>query len=107
MEWFSKRKIPVRIAKIIMTSLDLKLQSATHASFFPERNQMVALKRLRLDCDDDGIPPTALREIALLKEMHHKHVVKYESSFSSRSPGRIDVFHLLLFMIQFTGCCLL
>jgi len=37
----------------------------------------VALKKIRLDNEEDGIPSTAIREIALLKEIHHPNVVKY------------------------------
>ena len=38
--------------------------------------QIVALKKIRLDHEEDGIPSTAIREIALLKEIHHPNVVK-------------------------------
>jgi len=30
-------------------------------------NKYVALKKLRLDQDEEGVPPTSIREIALLK----------------------------------------
>ena len=30
---------------------------------------MVALKKIRLECDDEGCPSTAVREISLLKEL--------------------------------------
>jgi len=36
---------------------------------------MVALKRIRLDQDDEGVPSTAIREISLLKELRHENVV--------------------------------
>ena len=35
----------------------------------------VALKRVRLDDDDEGVPSSALREICLLKELKHKNIV--------------------------------
>jgi cyclin-dependent kinase len=34
------------------------------------------LKRIRLDDEDEGVPCTAIREIALLKELKHPHIVK-------------------------------
>ena len=36
----------------------------------------VALKKIRLEVEDEGVPSTALREISLLKELHHPNVVK-------------------------------
>jgi serine/threonine protein kinase len=37
---------------------------------------IVALKRIRLESEEEGIPSTAIREIALLKELQHPNVVK-------------------------------
>uniref|UniRef100_A0A4W3HW08 Cell division protein kinase 5 n=1 Tax=Callorhinchus milii TaxID=7868 RepID=A0A4W3HW08_CALMI len=37
---------------------------------------IVALKRVRLDDDDEGVPSSALREICLLKELKHKNIVR-------------------------------
>lgn len=43
--------------------------------------QLVALKKTRLEMDEEGIPPTALREISLLQLLSHSlHVVRYSSS---------------------------
>lgn len=36
----------------------------------------VALKKIRLEQDDEGVPSTAIREIALLKELNHHNIVK-------------------------------
>uniref|UniRef100_A0A7S1C3Y2 Cyclin-dependent kinase 2 homolog n=1 Tax=Bicosoecida sp. CB-2014 TaxID=1486930 RepID=A0A7S1C3Y2_9STRA len=38
--------------------------------------EIVALKKIRLDVEDEGIPSTAIREIALLKELQHKNIVR-------------------------------
>ncbi|CAK4075990.1 unnamed protein product [Aphanomyces euteiches] len=38
-------------------------------------NRTVALKKIRLETEDDGVPSTAMREIALLKELSHPNVV--------------------------------
>lgn len=37
--------------------------------------QVVALKRIRLELEDEGIPSTALREVSLLKSLKHDYVV--------------------------------
>eukprot|EP00632_Arachnochrysis_sp_CCMP2950_P003959 CAMPEP_0185704084 /NCGR_PEP_ID=MMETSP1164-20130828/16229_1 /TAXON_ID=1104430 /ORGANISM="Chrysoreinhardia sp, Strain CCMP2950" /LENGTH=377 /DNA_ID=CAMNT_0028371423 /DNA_START=253 /DNA_END=1386 /DNA_ORIENTATION=+ len=37
---------------------------------------IVALKRIRLDAEDEGIPSTAIREISLLKELQHPNIVR-------------------------------
>ncbi|KAI9004149.1 kinase-like domain-containing protein [Gaertneriomyces semiglobifer] len=40
-----------------------------------KNGQIVALKKIRLETDDEGFPSTALREISLLKEMKHPNIV--------------------------------
>ncbi|CCW67084.1 unnamed protein product [Phytomonas sp. Hart1] len=37
--------------------------------------QVVALKKVRLDRNDEGIPQTALREVSVLQEVHHPNIV--------------------------------
>ncbi|KAF7157845.1 hypothetical protein CNMCM5623_002279 [Aspergillus felis] len=39
-------------------------------------NRVVALKKIRLEAEDEGVPSTAIREISLLKEMKHPNVVR-------------------------------
>jgi len=38
-------------------------------------NQVVALKKIRLETESEGVPSTAIREISLLKELEHPNVV--------------------------------
>mmetsp|Transcript_15193 Transcript_15193/g.29508 ORF Transcript_15193/g.29508 Transcript_15193/m.29508 type:complete len:327 (-) Transcript_15193:519-1499(-) len=38
--------------------------------------EVIALKRIRLEQEDEGIPSTAIREISLLKELQHPNIVK-------------------------------
>ncbi|XP_052805726.1 cyclin-dependent kinase 2-like [Mya arenaria] len=38
--------------------------------------QLVALKKIRLDADSEGVPSTAIREISLLKELDHVNIVR-------------------------------
>ena len=37
---------------------------------------IVAMKKIRLESEDEGVPSTAIREISLLKELQDEHVVK-------------------------------
>jgi cyclin-dependent kinase len=39
-------------------------------------DQVVALKRIRLDAEEEGVPCTAIREISLLKELRHDNIVR-------------------------------
>jgi cyclin-dependent kinase 2 len=41
-----------------------------------QENRAVALKEIRIDADEVGMPSTALREIALLRELDHPYIVK-------------------------------
>jgi serine/threonine protein kinase len=38
--------------------------------------EFVALKKIRLEKEDDGVPSTAIREISLLKSLKHPNVVE-------------------------------
>lgn len=37
---------------------------------------IVALKKIRLEAEDEGVPSTAIREISLLKELKDDNIVK-------------------------------
>ena len=39
-------------------------------------NKTVALKKIRLEAEDEGVPSTAIREISLLKEMNDVNIVR-------------------------------
>jgi serine/threonine protein kinase len=38
-------------------------------------NEIVALKRIKLETDEEGIPSSAIREICLLKEIKHRNIL--------------------------------
>ncbi len=38
-------------------------------------NELVAIKSIRLDHEDEGIPSTAVREISILKQLQHPNIV--------------------------------
>ncbi|RWS02638.1 Cyclin-dependent kinase 5-like protein [Dinothrombium tinctorium] len=57
-----------------------KIGEGTYGTVFKGKNretqEIVALKRVRLDDDDEGVPSSALREICLLKELRHVNIVR-------------------------------
>ncbi|CAH8448954.1 unnamed protein product [Schistosoma mattheei] len=57
-----------------------KIGEGTYGKVYKARNrethEIVALKRVRLENDDEGIPSSAFREICLLKELKHKNIVR-------------------------------
>ncbi len=48
-------------------------------------NESVALKKIRLDHEDEGIPSTAIREISLLKELDHPNICPLKQLVYSES----------------------
>lgn len=57
-----------------------KLGEGTYGIVYKAQNkktgEIVALKRIRLDNEEEGIPCTAVREISLLRELHHPNIVR-------------------------------
>jgi len=56
-----------------------KIGEGTYGVVYKARNretgQFIALKKIRLENEDEGIPSTAIREISILKEMIHPTIV--------------------------------
>ncbi|NXN25889.1 CDK3 kinase, partial [Nycticryphes semicollaris] len=57
-----------------------KIGEGTYGVVYKARNkrtgQLVALKKIRLDLETEGVPSTAIREISLLKELKHPNIVR-------------------------------
>ncbi|XP_053851056.1 cyclin-dependent kinase 3 isoform X3 [Vidua macroura] len=57
-----------------------KIGEGTYGVVYKARNkrtgQLVALKKIRLDAESEGVPSTAIREISLLKELKHPNIVR-------------------------------
>ena len=53
--------------------------SGTYGVVYKGKNKktgrLVALKKIRLESEDEGVPSTAIREISLLKELQHANIV--------------------------------
>jgi len=52
-----------------------------------QKGDFVALKVMKLDSQEEGVPSTAIREVALLKELNHVNVVKLRDVFCR--PGKL------------------
>lgn len=66
-----------------MKNEKLKIEKIGHGAYgvvYKAKNiktgEIVALKKIILQSEDDGIPSTALREISLLKELSHENIVR-------------------------------
>ncbi|CAG9462040.1 unnamed protein product [Pedinophyceae sp. YPF-701] len=57
-----------------------KIGEGTYGVVYKARDtlsqQTIALKKIRLEHEDEGVPSTAIREIALLKELSHRNIVQ-------------------------------
>nr|AFV07383.1 CDC2 [Carassius auratus red var. x Cyprinus carpio] len=57
-----------------------KIGEGTYGVVYKGRNkttgQVVAMKKIRLESEEEGVPSTAVREISLLKELQHPNVVR-------------------------------
>jgi serine/threonine protein kinase len=49
-----------------------------------ETGETVAIKKIRLEKEDDGVPSTAIREISLLKNLKHPNVVELKEVLFSQ-----------------------
>lgn len=43
--------------------------------------ELVAMKKIRLENEDEGVPSTAIREITILKELNHPNIVGFVVCF--------------------------
>ncbi|XP_039010356.1 cell division control protein 2 homolog [Hibiscus syriacus] len=52
-------------------------------------NKTIALKKIRLEQEDEGVPSIASREISLLKEMQHGNIVRLQVQDVVHSEKRL------------------
>jgi len=59
-----------------------KIGEGTYGVVFKGRNkktgEIVAMKKIRLESEEEGLPSTAIREISLLKELQHPNIVCFK-----------------------------
>lgn len=48
--------------------------------------EIVALKKIRMDNEKEGFPITAIREIKILKKLHHENIIKLKEIVTSQGP---------------------
>ena len=70
-----------------------KIGEGTYGVVYKARNrtndEIVALKRIRLEQEEEGVPSTAIREISLLKELKHENIVRCVRGIrNGRAPPR-------------------
>jgi cyclin-dependent kinase 2 len=61
-------------------------------------NTIVAIKKIRLENEEEGMPSTAMREIAILKELNHPNIVRLENVIYQPQEKRLNlIFEYLEF----------
>jgi serine/threonine protein kinase len=65
-------------------------------------NELVAMKKIRMGSEKEGVPITAIREIKLLRDMQHENVIKVKEVVSSKensyNRGKGSVYIVFEFM---------
>ncbi|EOD39588.1 hypothetical protein EMIHUDRAFT_433442 [Emiliania huxleyi CCMP1516] len=51
--------------------------------------ETAALKKIKLECEDEGVPGTTLREVSLLKELQHPNVVQLKDVFYMPNDNKL------------------
>eukprot|EP00428_Durinskia_dybowskii_P020878 CAMPEP_0170207130 /NCGR_PEP_ID=MMETSP0116_2-20130129/3139_1 /TAXON_ID=400756 /ORGANISM="Durinskia baltica, Strain CSIRO CS-38" /LENGTH=449 /DNA_ID=CAMNT_0010457581 /DNA_START=416 /DNA_END=1765 /DNA_ORIENTATION=+ len=96
-------------APAVMRDVDVfekkhKVGEGTYGSVFVARdkksNEIVALKRINTKQEENGFPITALREVKILKALHHANIVNLKEIVTSKEQGELpkDVFMVFEYM---------
>ncbi|KAK2980250.1 hypothetical protein RJ640_008918, partial [Escallonia rubra] len=59
-----------------------------------QTGEIVALKKIRMDNEKEGFPITAIREIKILKKLHHDNVIQLKEIVTSTGPESESVISL-------------
>src|SRR5882757_470419 len=85
--------VGVGVVSIVYARTHAHTQTGTYGVVYKARdvsnNQIVALKKIRLEAEDEGVPSTAIREISLLKELKDENIVRCASHASRIHPRRV------------------
>jgi len=72
----AQRKDPPTQRYNLLDKLGEGTYGIVYKAFDNKTQQVIAIKKIRLDMEDEGVPPTAIREISLLKELcRHPNIV--------------------------------
>ncbi|KAJ1959619.1 cyclin-dependent kinase 5 [Dispira parvispora] len=86
-----------------------KLGEGTYGVVYKAQNretgEVVALKRIRLDKEEEGVPCTAIREISLLKELKHPNIVKLHDVLHTEKKLTLVFEHLDSDLKKFIDSC--
>jgi len=91
-----KRRRPLAARDVSVFKKDEQVGEGTYGQVWKakdtETNEIVALKKVRMDNEREGFPLTAIREIKLLKMLSHENIVKLKEIVTgalvvSRSGG--------------------
>merc|ERR1719456_1475585 len=94
MECFNEAERKFRNQYDMMEVLGEGTYGKVHKARCRQTGEFRALKHMKLNNREEGIPSTAIREIAILKELSHENIVQLVDIFCK--PGELSlVFELL------------
>jgi serine/threonine protein kinase len=50
-----------------------------------EKNEIIAIKKIKIELESEGVPSTALREISILRELRHPNIVELKDVVCSEN----------------------
>ncbi|TFY67163.1 hypothetical protein EVJ58_g1801 [Rhodofomes roseus] len=72
----------------VLTKLGEGTFGEVHKAVHREKGNCVALKRILMHNEKEGMPVTALREIKILKSLHHQNIIDIQDMFLVKSNGK-------------------
>jgi cyclin-dependent kinase 12/13 len=61
-----------------------------------ETGEVVALKRINTEQEENGFPITAIREVKILKALQHENIVKLKEIVTSKGKSNQGCFDVLM-----------
>ena len=60
-------------------------------------NEIVAIKKVKIDMEEDGVPATAIREVSIVQELTHPNITPIIDLFVNSVPKTRDVSLYIIF----------